>query len=82
MTLYFDIFTVVDHGLDLFLSHADDCFLYAFFRAVAVKLRRHCIRNLKVKPVQHLSEHLFRCMAVVQHGCNRLDILDILLQFV
>ena len=80
MALYFDVFSVVDHGLDLFFPHADDGFFDPLFGAVAGKFRRHGICDLKIQPVQHFGEHFFRCVAVIQHGGHGLDVFDVFFQ--
>ena len=37
MTLHFNLFTFIDHFLNLFLSDTDDCFLDSLLRAVAIE---------------------------------------------
>ena len=82
MTLHFNLFAFIDHFLNLFLSDTDDCFLDSLLRAVAIELCRHCICDLQIKSFKNLLKHLLRCMSVIQHGCYRLDLLNICLQLI
>ena len=82
MTLHFNLFAFIDHFLNIFLSDTDDCFLNSLLRAVAIELCRHCICDLQIKSFKNLLEHLLRCMSVIQHGCYRLDLLNIRFQLI
>ena len=80
MTFYFDILSIVDHLLNLFFPDTDDCFFNPFFRTVAVKFCRKCICDLYIQSLQNVVQHFFRCMAIVEHCCHRLNILDVFFQ--
>ena len=49
MAFYFNLFSVIDHLLDLLLAYAYDRLFYPFLGTVAVKPGRNGIRNLKVQ---------------------------------
>ena len=81
MTFYFDILSIVDHLLNLFFPDTDDCFFNPFFGTVAVKFCRKCICDLYIQSLQNVVQHFFRCMAIVEHCCHRLNILNVFFQF-
>ena len=51
-------------------------------RTITFKLCIHCICKFHIQAIQYLLQHLLRCMSVIQHGCYRLDLLNVCLQLI
>ena len=82
MTVNLNWLTIINHLLDFFFSYTDNSFAYSVLRTVTVKLCWYSIKNLKLHIPKNMFQNLFRSHSFLQHGCNRLNLLNSCLKLI
>src|SRR5699024_3995633 len=79
MTVHLNLFSLIDHFLDVLLSDTDEGSLHSFFTAVAVELRWDPVIKFNIKSLQQKLQKALGGMSLFQKGGNRSHLFQIFL---